>query len=80
MAPIDGVIQLQGDITNAATAQRIVEIFDGSRADLVVSDGAPDGKTIINRSIHTFAISDLFHVCFSHRVFDCHEPILAHSA
>eukprot|EP00281_Chroomonas_sp_CCMP1168_P033162 CAMPEP_0206244848 /NCGR_PEP_ID=MMETSP0047_2-20121206/18382_1 /ASSEMBLY_ACC=CAM_ASM_000192 /TAXON_ID=195065 /ORGANISM="Chroomonas mesostigmatica_cf, Strain CCMP1168" /LENGTH=314 /DNA_ID=CAMNT_0053670107 /DNA_START=23 /DNA_END=967 /DNA_ORIENTATION=+ len=42
MAPIDGVIQIQGDITSPETAANIVERFDGLKADLVVSDGAPD--------------------------------------
>eukprot|EP00771_Trimastix_marina_P003973 gnl/Trimastix_PCT/696.p1 GENE.gnl/Trimastix_PCT/696~~gnl/Trimastix_PCT/696.p1 ORF type:complete len:300 (+),score=100.75 gnl/Trimastix_PCT/696:68-967(+) len=42
MAPIDGVIQLQGDITSAATVERIIGHFGGELADLVVSDGAPD--------------------------------------
>ena len=42
MAPIEGVTQLQGDITSLATAQEVIRHFDGGRADLVVSDGAPD--------------------------------------
>ena len=42
MAPIEGVITLQGDITSHETADRIVGHFSGSRADLVVCDGAPD--------------------------------------
>ncbi|KHJ90797.1 ribosomal RNA large subunit methyltransferase J [Oesophagostomum dentatum] len=41
MSPIDGVIQLQGDITRADTAKKVIEIF-GTQADLVVCDGAPD--------------------------------------
>lgn len=43
MAPLEGVIQLQGDITNTSTAEQIIAHFDNSRADLVVCDGAPDG-------------------------------------
>lgn len=43
MAPIPGVIQLKGDITKLSTAERIVSLFEGELADLVVSDGAPDG-------------------------------------
>ena len=46
MAPIEGVIQLQGDITSEATAQEVIAHFDGHHADLVVCDGAPDGKAI----------------------------------
>ena len=42
MAPIEGVTLVQGDITSPAVANRIVELFDGKKADLVVSDGAPD--------------------------------------
>ena len=42
MAPIDGVKQLQGDITSKATADQIIGYFHGARADLVVCDGAPD--------------------------------------
>ena len=42
MAPIEGVVQLQGDITSAATAAAVIERFAGEQADLVVCDGAPD--------------------------------------
>ncbi|KAJ2787188.1 tRNA (uridine-2'-O-)-methyltransferase trm7 [Coemansia interrupta] len=42
MAPLAGVTQLQGDITKLSTAEQIVSHFHGGRADLVVSDGAPD--------------------------------------
>ncbi|TGZ49860.1 tRNA (cytidine(32)/guanosine(34)-2'-O)-methyltransferase [Temnothorax longispinosus] len=42
MAPLEGVIQLQGDITNTSTAEQIIAHFDNTRADLVVCDGAPD--------------------------------------
>ena len=42
MAPIEGVIQIQGDITSPETAAQLVARFDGKKADLVVSDGAPD--------------------------------------
>ncbi len=42
MAPLPGVIQLQGDITKISTAQQIVSYFEGDKADLVVCDGAPD--------------------------------------
>lgn len=42
MAPLPGVIQHQGDITKIETAQNIISEFDGSSADLVVCDGAPD--------------------------------------
>ncbi|XP_013395247.1 putative tRNA (cytidine(32)/guanosine(34)-2'-O)-methyltransferase [Lingula anatina] len=42
MAPIPGVVQLQGDITKVSTAQEIISHFSGDQADLVVCDGAPD--------------------------------------
>lgn len=41
MAPLHGVLQLQGDITKLETARKIVECLSGE-ADLVVCDGAPD--------------------------------------
>jgi tRNA (cytidine32/guanosine34-2'-O)-methyltransferase len=42
MAPLDGVIQIQGDITKSSTVTEILGHFGGVKADLVVSDGAPD--------------------------------------
>uniref|UniRef100_A0A674H9E9 Putative tRNA (cytidine(32)/guanosine(34)-2'-O)-methyltransferase n=1 Tax=Taeniopygia guttata TaxID=59729 RepID=A0A674H9E9_TAEGU len=42
MAPLPGVVQIQGDITKASTAQEIQRHFEGHPADLVVCDGAPD--------------------------------------
>ncbi|ODQ66207.1 FtsJ-domain-containing protein [Nadsonia fulvescens var. elongata DSM 6958] len=42
MAPINGVTTLQADITHPATLERILTIFGGEPADLVISDGAPD--------------------------------------
>ncbi|XP_038603872.1 putative tRNA (cytidine(32)/guanosine(34)-2'-O)-methyltransferase [Tachyglossus aculeatus] len=42
MAPLPGVIQIQGDITKVSTAQEIIRHFEGQPADLVVCDGAPD--------------------------------------
>lgn len=42
MAPIPGVVQLQGDITKVSTANEIVSKCEGTKADLVVCDGAPD--------------------------------------
>ncbi len=43
MAPIEGVVQLQGDITSVATIRQVLAHFDGCPADLIVCDGAPDG-------------------------------------
>jgi hypothetical protein len=42
MAPIEGVIQLQGDITSEVTASAVISQFEGHHADLIVCDGAPD--------------------------------------
>ena len=42
MAPLPGVLQIQGDITKVSTAETIVKHFEGHPADLVVCDGAPD--------------------------------------
>lgn len=42
MAPLAGVVQLQGDITHQQTADAIIARFHGRRAHVVVSDGAPD--------------------------------------
>ncbi len=42
MAAIDGVCIVQGDITTEETVTKILSIFKGNKADLVVSDGAPD--------------------------------------
>lgn len=44
MAPIEGVVQIQGDITNINTAEQIIAHFGNEHADLVVCDGAPDGE------------------------------------
>ncbi|KAI5709729.1 hypothetical protein M8J76_012145 [Diaphorina citri] len=42
MAPIPGVIQVQGDITKESTIKEIFSHFDDEKVDLVVFDGAPD--------------------------------------
>ncbi|CAF1031288.1 unnamed protein product [Brachionus calyciflorus] len=42
MAPLDNVIQIQGDITKLETAEQIISHFQGEKADLVICDGAPD--------------------------------------
>uniref|UniRef100_A0A914KP36 Putative tRNA (cytidine(32)/guanosine(34)-2'-O)-methyltransferase n=1 Tax=Meloidogyne incognita TaxID=6306 RepID=A0A914KP36_MELIC len=42
MSALPGVIQIQGDITEDATAEKIISHFDGQLAQLVVCDGAPD--------------------------------------
>ncbi|VDN06614.1 unnamed protein product [Thelazia callipaeda] len=42
MSPLPGIIQLQGDITEISTAEKIMSHFKGVKADLVICDGAPD--------------------------------------
>lgn len=42
MTPIPGVRILRGDITSKDTAEQVVRAFGGGKAQLVVSDGAPD--------------------------------------
>ena len=57
MAPIGDVIQIQGDITSLETAHQIIGHFDGSTADLVVCDGAPDVTGL--HDIDTYIQSEL---------------------
>ncbi|XP_075212818.1 tRNA (cytidine(32)/guanosine(34)-2'-O)-methyltransferase-like isoform X2 [Lycorma delicatula] len=47
MAPLPGVIQIQGDITKISTAEEIIQHFHGENADLVVCDGAPDEAFVV---------------------------------
>jgi len=42
IAPLHGVITIQGDITSEETVRQILGHFDDVKADLVVCDGAPD--------------------------------------
>lgn len=42
MAAVEGVVQLQGDITSPSTVASLLAAFSGVKADLVVCDGAPD--------------------------------------
>lgn len=44
MAPLPGVIQIQGDITEISTVEKILSEFKNERVELVVFDGAPDGS------------------------------------
>ncbi|KOS13202.1 ribosomal rna methyltransferase 1 [Malassezia pachydermatis] len=54
MAPIDGVVQVVGDITTEVTAKAVEEAFQQAqtsstkqRADLIICDGAPDVTGIL---------------------------------
>lgn len=42
MAPIEGVVLLQGDITTVDTSREVIANLGGELAELVVCDGAPD--------------------------------------
>jgi len=42
MAPLPGVVCIQGDITSIDTARQVIASFQGHKAELVVCDGAPD--------------------------------------
>jgi len=42
MSPLNGVIQLQGDITKLETAEAIISHFGDKKAQTLVCDGAPD--------------------------------------
>lgn len=42
MAPLEGVIQVKGDITKESTSRTIIDLFHGQKADLIICDGAPD--------------------------------------
>lgn len=44
MAPLPGLIQIVGDITKEDTAQALIKEFKDDAAQLVICDGAPDGK------------------------------------
>jgi tRNA (cytidine32/guanosine34-2'-O)-methyltransferase len=38
-------VQIKGDITKRSTAEQIIAHFEGKLADIVLSDGAPDGMS-----------------------------------
>ena len=42
ITPLDGIKFIQGDITQAATVERIQELIDNRKADVVLSDMSPD--------------------------------------
>ncbi|CAI5445810.1 unnamed protein product [Caenorhabditis angaria] len=63
MAPIPGVIQMQGDITSEETANRVIEHFSGEKADIVICDGAPDVTGI--HSLDEFMQAELILAAFN---------------
>ncbi|CAE8588877.1 unnamed protein product, partial [Polarella glacialis] len=63
MQPIDGVVQVEGDITHSSTVSEVLGHFKGERADLVVCDGAPDatGRSDFDEYVqHQLLLSELF--------------------
>lgn len=62
MAPLPGVIQIQGDITELSTVEMILAEFKSELAELVVFDGAPDGKanSTPTGSFIKFSVSFIF--------------------
>lgn len=66
MAPLPGVVQIQGDITKRDTAEVIIEHFEGKSAHLVLCDGAPDGKWVLS-------------ICGHITVFSCWKGLLCGS-
>lgn len=42
IVPIEGVTELRGDITDVKTAENVISLLDGQKADVVMADGAPD--------------------------------------
>lgn len=63
MAPIPGVIQLQGDITSVDTANQVIDHFSGEKADIVICDGAPDVTGI--HSLDEFMQAELILAAFN---------------
>lgn len=70
MAPLPGVIQIQGDITKTSTAMQVIDNFKGQLADLVVCDGAPDVTGLHDMDEY---IQGQLLVAVSVIVFDCND-------
>jgi 23S rRNA U2552 (ribose-2'-O)-methylase RlmE/FtsJ len=64
IAPIEGVITIQGDITKEETVKQILESFGGQKAELVVCDGAPDGKLFLIESLVSTILINMFSLSF----------------
>ncbi len=65
MAPIDHVAQLQGDITKRATVEQILARFGSQKADLIISDGAPDvtGMHDMDQYLQTQLLVAALNIC-----------------
>ncbi|KAK5639380.1 hypothetical protein RI129_011872 [Pyrocoelia pectoralis] len=64
MTPLPGVTQIQGDITKYSTAEEIVNHLEGTKADLVVCDGAPDvtGLHSMDIYVHSQLLLGALHI------------------
>ena len=71
MAPIEGVTQIQGDITSEVTAKEVISHFDGEHADIVVSDGAPDGWIHMSFFLYMLGTMIAAHGCYT-----CADPCM----
>jgi 23S rRNA U2552 (ribose-2'-O)-methylase RlmE/FtsJ len=85
MAPIDGVISFQGDITSQQTARDIIQYFQGQRAELVICDGAPDVTGL--HDVDEYLQSQLLQVRTAHTIRKgkrwcmwCHRSFLSYSS
>jgi len=63
-----GVTQIKGDITKIQTVQTIISLFQGQKADIVVSDGAPDGLFFFSFSFLFFLAHALILVTGLHDI------------
>ncbi|ELA41890.1 23S rRNA (uridine(2552)-2'-O-)-methyltransferase [Vittaforma corneae ATCC 50505] len=65
MAPINGVTILKEDITSGECLNKIFEVFDGEKADLIVCDGAPDvtGFHDLDEFLQLDLLKSALHIC-----------------
>jgi 23S rRNA U2552 (ribose-2'-O)-methylase RlmE/FtsJ len=66
MVPLPGVHQIKGDITKLETVDAIIKSFGGEKADLVLSDGAPDGMRCLFSFFSFFFFYVISIICFSY--------------
>ncbi|PVU95134.1 hypothetical protein BB561_002008 [Smittium simulii] len=69
MAPIDGVIQIQGDITKQSTVDLILSNFEGEKADMVIITGLHDLDEYIQAQLLLAALHITTHVLKSGGTF-----------
>lgn len=65
MAPVYGVTLIEGDITKDETVNKVLEVFKGNKAELVVCDGAPDvtGFHDIDQYIQSQLLVSALNIC-----------------